>query len=96
MGLIRDGQRETAYLCDYSRDGVCLDGVRGVMAGDILELHCKGARIGVEVRWLRENRAGMCFLSDGLPSEKTRFLAAISRGAKPAHAARIFGFSELA
>lgn len=96
MALIRNGQRETAHLCDYSRDGVCLQGVRGVMAGDVLELHCKGARIGVEVRWLRANHAGMCFLPDGRPSEKARFLAAISRGAKPAQAARIFGFSELA
>lgn len=95
VGLIRNGQRESAYLRDYSCDGVCLDGVRGVMAGDRLTLHCKDVRIIVEVRWVRGQRAGMCFVPGVLPSEKTRFLAAVSRGEKPAHAARIFGFSEL-
>lgn len=95
VGLIRNGQRETAFLRDYSSDGVCLDGVRGVMAGDRLVLHCKGARIIVEVRWLRGQQAGMCFVPSLLQSEKARFLAAVSRGEQPAHASRIFGFSEL-
>ena len=95
VGVIRNGRRETAYLRDYSSDGVCLDGLRGVMAGDVLSLHCKGAVIVAEVRWVREGRTGLCYLPTCAPSQKTRFLTAISRGKKPANPARIYGFSEL-
>ncbi|SUZ32459.1 hypothetical protein ROE7235_02218 [Roseibaca ekhonensis] len=96
VGIIHDGRRNTAYLRDFSADGVCLDGVRQVMAGDRLRLHCKGAVITAEVRWVRGPRAGLCFVPDCPPSEKARFLSAVSRGLKPASAARIYGFSEMA
>lgn len=96
VGVLRNGQRETAYLRDYSADGVCLDGLQGVMAGDVLRLHCKGAIISAEVRWVRDGRVGLCYLPTCAPSEKTRFLSSVARGQKPASAARIYGFSELA
>jgi hypothetical protein len=96
VGILRNGQRETAHLRDYSQDGLCLDGVRGLMAGDIVKLHCRGSVITVETRWVRGARAGFCFLPDCAPSEKTRFLGGVSRGQKPAKAARIYGFSEMA
>ena len=96
VGILHDGQRNNAYLRDYSSAGVCLDGVRNVMAGDVLRLHCKGAIISAEVRWVRGQRAGFCFVPACAPGEKVRFLAAISRGHKPASAARIYGFAELA
>lgn len=96
VGVMRNGQRETAYLRDYSSEGVCLDGMRSVMAGDVLRLHCKGALISAEVRWVREGRAGLCYLPSCAPSEKSRFLSAISRRQRPSDRARIYGFSELA
>ena len=96
VGVLRNGERESAYLRDYSTEGVCLEGLRSVMAGDVLRLHCKGAFISAEVRWVREGRAGLCYLPSCPPGEKPRFLAAVSRGQNPASAARIYGFSELA
>lgn len=94
--FIQNGQVNTGYLRDYSGEGLCLDNVQGVMAGDVLNLLCMGATITVEVRWVREHRAGMCFTPECSMSEKARFVAAVSRGRKPVHAARIFGFSEMA
>lgn len=96
VAVIFADRRETAYLRDYSQDGICLDGLRHVLAGDTLRLYCKGTFLQAEVRWVREQRAGLCFMADCPPAEKARFLAAVSRGQKPARAARIFGFSELA
>jgi len=93
--IIHEGGKSTAHLRDYSGEGICLDNVRDVMAGDVLSLHCKGAMIAVEVRWVRAHRAGMCFAPECSAAEKARFLAAASGGRNPAHAARIFGFSEL-
>lgn len=95
VGVIRGDRRDTAFLRDYSAEGVCLDGLRDVMAGDVLRLHCKGAMISAEIRWIRGSRAGLCYLPDCPSSEKVRFLSAISRGQKPASAARIYGFAEL-
>lgn len=96
VGIVHNDRRDTAYLRDYSAEGVCLDGLRNVMAGDVLRLHCKGAFITAEVRWTRGTRAGLCYMPDCPSSEKVRFLSAVSRGQKPASAARIYGFSELA
>lgn len=96
VGIIRNGKRELAHLQDYSSEGVCLDGLDGVLAGDQIKLHCKGVMIGAEVRWVRGNRAGLCYAASVPMLEKTRFVAAVARGQKPASAARIHGFSELA
>lgn len=96
VGVIHGDRRDTAFMRDYSPEGVCLEGLRNVMAGDVLRLHCKGAVIRAEVRWMRANRAGLCFVADCPASEKARFLTAISRGQKHSSAARIYGFSELA
>jgi hypothetical protein len=96
VGVIYENRRETAHLRDFSADGLCLDGVRNVLAGDMLSLHCRGAVVQAEVRWVRGQRIGLCFAADCEHSEKARFLNGISRGLKPAQSARIFGFSELA
>lgn len=96
VGVIHHDRRETAYLRDFSAEGVCLEGVRDVMAGDTLSLHCKGALVRAEVRWVRGQRIGLCFAPDCEQGEKARFLTSVARGQKPAQAARIFGFSELA
>ncbi|MBN2760334.1 MAG: PilZ domain-containing protein [Rhodobacteraceae bacterium] len=96
VGVIRAHGRETAFLRDFSNDGVCVDGLRDVLAGDKLSLHCKGALVLAEVRWVRGQRVGLCFTPDCEQGEKARFLSAVSRGLKPAQASRIFGFSELA
>lgn len=79
VGVLRNGQRELAYVLDISEGGLQMQGLRSPAIGEILRIHAKGAIIQGRIMWARGAFCGVQFCETQAPGDLKRFMAALPR-----------------
>ncbi len=79
IGVLRKGNRETAYLMDISEGGMKIQGLRSPVVDEVLRLHVKGSIIYGRICWVSGQFCGLQFCETQAPADLRRVMAALPR-----------------
>lgn len=79
VGVLTNGQRETAFIEDVSAGGFRLRGLVAPKVGQVVRVHAKGAMFDAEIRWADGPTCGLQYREERCAGDLQRFMSQLPR-----------------